>query len=112
MNDQDMERLAWLLDHYSQPYTQSIEKLKEYRRRFPGGRLPNKPRPDGTGEWEGPFFCRMIDELITEVTRKSLRQKLAAWLKKKIPFRDDRGQERRQESLRHVVEVEDSRERC
>jgi hypothetical protein len=90
MNKIDQERLKWLMEHYRRAYTRSIADLRAYRSKFANGKLPdNSARPD-MEEWEGPFFCRIIDGLLTGQERESVASVVFKRFKKQDRLREER----------------------
>jgi hypothetical protein len=82
MTDTDLIRLKWLMEHYLKPYTRSHKELAKYRKLFTGGKLPDNSAYPSSEEWEGPFFCRIIEELLTETQKKSLLEIVLGTFKK------------------------------
>lgn len=76
--------MAWLMNHYKMPYTKSHVELNKYRKQFEGETIPRSPRPPsergaGIVEWEGPFFCRVIDQLMKPSFMERLKGIHKAW---------------------------------
>jgi hypothetical protein len=66
----DTERLRLLMRHYKIPMNQSMKDLVAERKEHFGGQLPVPEWREGVQErrqpieWEGPFFCRIINALL------------------------------------------------
>lgn len=82
MNIDDRSRLEWLMRHYGIPMNQSHQLLDEERDKYPAGVLPSKDHRtdrEDNREFEGVFFCRVINEQAAEIARlkKKIQDALA-----------------------------------
>lgn len=66
MNESDALRLKDLMAHYKQPYTSNHALLRAERLKYEDCEIPDNKHVDReiNIEWEGPFFCRIISELL------------------------------------------------
>lgn len=68
MNKKDKQRLQWLMDHYGVKWRTSHAGIRKERLKYDDGILPDS-RPHDIREFEGPFFCRIISELMRKDPR-------------------------------------------